>query len=48
MAPAGAFSVEADPITPRPPDRPAALVVLAPLVGVLLWVGLLRLMLGAG
>ena len=47
-APAGAFRVEATPVPLRPPDRPAAVLVLAPLVGALLWLGLLRLILGGG
>jgi len=44
-APAGAFGVGA-PEAPRlrPPDRPAAVMVLAPALGLVIWAGLLTLL----
>ena len=43
-APAGAFRVgAADPRRPRPPDCPAAAMLLAPVLGLAIWAGLLAL-----
>ncbi len=44
-APAGAFGVGApDPPRLRPPDRPASVMVLAPVLGLAIWVGLIALL----
>ena len=44
QAPASAFRVDAsDPARLRPPDRPAAVMVLAPVLGLAIWAGLLAL-----
>jgi len=44
-APADAFRVRApDPPRLRPPDRPAAVMVLAPALGLAIWVGLIALL----
>ena len=44
-APAGAFCVGAAAVSRlRPPDRPAAIMVLAPTLGLAIWVGLLALL----
>jgi hypothetical protein len=43
--PAGAFRVGAlDAPRLRPPDRPAAVMVLAPVLGLAIWAGLLTLL----
>ncbi len=44
-APAGAFrGCPPDAARLRPPDRPAAVMVLAPALGLAIWVGLLALL----
>jgi len=44
-APAGAFGVGARAAPGlRPPDRPAAVMVLAPALGLVIWAGLLTLL----
>jgi hypothetical protein len=43
--PAGALCVGApDPSRRRPPDRPAAVMVLAPVLGLAIWAGVLALL----
>ncbi len=43
--PAGVLQVgEPDPPRLRPPDRPAAVMVLAPVLGLAIWAGLLTLL----
>jgi len=45
-APAGAFCASAPgALRLRPPDRPAAVIVLAPALGLAIWAGLLTLLL---
>jgi hypothetical protein len=46
-APPGALCVEGQAVRPRPPDRPARVMVLAPILGLAVWALLLRLLLGA-
>jgi len=44
-APSGAFCFgEVEPLGLRPPDRPAAVMMLAPVLGLAIWVGLFMLL----
>lgn len=43
-APPGALCIEGQPVRERPPDRPARVMFLAPIIGLALWVLLLLLL----
>jgi hypothetical protein len=45
LAPSGAFPVESAPIPLRPTGRPAMAMVLAPMLGLAIWSGLIALLL---